>query len=68
MHPIDRTKVRTLYERYQFKNAYNGHNRVADSPFGIFSCGRHGLLVLWLDPPDFGLQLLFSHCSMGTQA
>ena len=47
------------YERYQFKNAYNDHNRVSDAPSGVFSCGRHGLLVLRLDLLDFVLQLLF---------
>ena len=56
------------YERYQFKNAYNDHNRVSDARSGIFSCGRHPLLVLRLDLLDFVLQLLFWHWSVGVQA
>jgi hypothetical protein len=60
------------YERYQLKNAYYGRNRVSDSrsgiPSDIFSCSRHGLLVLRLDFPDFILQLLFWHYSADVQA
>ena len=56
------------YERYQSKNACNGRNRVSDAPSGIFSCGRHGLLVLRLDLLDFVLQLLFWQCSVDVQA
>ena len=56
------------YERYQFKNAYNDHNRVSDAPSSIFSCGRHPLLFLRLDLLDFVLRLLFWHWSVGAQA